>query len=113
MIKNFQNIDLHEYPNLEFKLFADNLFPEYKNFISFSKDDQLLVKESFKMNLHLEVGKLSSIFEIYENRKKCKILVGYNLDHNVLFFTNISRTCPTSKFRLNSGSSKVFTGYSS
>jgi hypothetical protein len=92
---------LPEYSNLEFKLFADNLCPESKNIASFSKEDQMLASESCKMNLRLEISKLSSIFEVYENKKSCRILVGYNLDQNMLFFTNISRACPTSKFKLN------------
>lgn len=106
-IKNFEDINLAEHPNLEVKIFADNLFPDLQDITTFSKTHQTLITEFCKMNLRLEIGKFSSIFEAYENKKQCKILVGYNIDQQQLFFTAISKVCPTSEFRPFNESDKL------
>lgn len=99
-IKNFETMNLVENPNMEVKLFADNLFPEAKKIQSDSKSDaQSLSTERYKMNLKLEMCKFSSIFEAYESVKACKFLVGYNLTKQQLFFAPIPKSNPKSAFR--------------
>lgn len=97
-IKNFERINLVENPIFEVKLFAENLFFKPKKFRSDSKLNQSINSELCKMNLKLEMAKFSSIFEAYESEQKSKFLVGYNLNSQQLFFSNISKTNTNSKF---------------
>ena len=50
------------------------------------------------MNLRLEMAKFSSIFEAYESEQNSKFIVGYNLSSQQLFFSNVSKINPNSKF---------------
>jgi hypothetical protein len=80
------------------KLFAENLFPKQKKIRSDSKLSQNINSELCKMNLRLEMAKFSSIFEAYESEQNSKFIVGYNLSSQQLFFSNVSKINPNSKF---------------
>jgi len=70
---------------LDLKLFDEN--PFFKQHFDSNVSEKF--GEMVRLNQHLELDKYMSIFELVEIKTKCKIVVGYMLETENLFFTPV------------------------
>jgi hypothetical protein len=80
---------------LDLKLFDEN--PFFKQQFDANMNEKF--SEMVRLNQHLELDKYMSIFELVEVKSKCKIVIGYLLETENLFFTPIESLSTISELK--------------